>query len=154
MSTKVEFTQKEWDELLKSQNIETFSEKNIRTFMEGYKKDQDKMDEFEKSCFLADIVSLQRVEVLNNDLSKSIYFMRETQTEVKDKVKDFSSNLYKSNVLVYKDTPLNRLKGIVGLEVNSDVIEKARKAEPIGTEKTYGGKLYIKTTKGWRPKPM
>lgn len=154
MSTKVEFTQKEWDELLKSQNIETFSEKNIRTFMEGYKKDQDKMDEFEKSCVLADIVSLQRVEVLNNDLSKSIYFMRETQTEVKDKVKDFSSNLYKSNVLVYKDTPLNRLKGIVGLEVNSDVIEKARKAEPIGTEKTYGGKLYIKTEKGWRPKPM
>ena len=153
MSTKVEFTQKEWDELLKSQNIETFSEKNLRAFMEGYKKDQDKMDEFEKSCFLADIVSLQRVEVLNDDLSKSIYFMRETQTEVKDEVKDFSSNLYKSNVLVYKDTPLNRLKGIVGLEVNSDVIEKARKAEPIGTEKTYGGKLYIKTEKGWRPKP-
>lgn len=153
MSTKVEFTQKEWDELSKSQNIETFSEKNLRAFMEGYKKDQDKMDEFEKSCFLADIVSLQRVEVLNDDLSKSIYFMRETQTEVKDEVKDFSSNLYKSNVLVYKDTPLNRLKGIVGLEVNSDVIEKARKAEPIGTEKTYGGKLYIKTEKGWRPKP-
>lgn len=153
MSTKVEFTQKEWDELLKSQDVEIFSIDTVQSFMRDYKQRQGNMDEFEKSCFLADLASLQRVKVLNDDLSKSIHFMRETQTEVKNKVKDFSSDLYKSNVLVYKDTPLNRLKGIVGLEVNSDVIEKARKAEPIGTEKTYGGKLYIKTEKGWRPKP-
>lgn len=153
MSTKVEFTQKEWDELSKSQDVEIFSIETVQSFMRNYKQKQDNMDEFEKSCFLADLVSLQRVEVLNDDLSKSIHFMRETQTEVKNKVKDFSSDLYKSNVLVYRDTPLNRLKGIVGLEVDSDVIEKARKAEPIGTEKTYGGKLYIKTEKGWRPKP-
>ena len=31
-------------------------------------------------------------------------------------------------------------------------IFKARKAYPIGTERQFGGKLYIKTSKGWRPK--
>ena len=32
------------------------------------------------------------------------------------------------------------------------IIEKAKKGSPIGTEKTWGGKLYIKTEKGWKPK--
>lgn len=41
----------------------------------------------------------------------------------------------KSKQVVFADTALNRFKGIVGLPVNNDVIEKARKAEPIGTEK-------------------
>lgn len=33
-----------------------------------------------------------------------------------------------------------------------DLIEKAKKASPIGTEKTWGGKVYIKTATGWKPK--
>lgn len=33
-----------------------------------------------------------------------------------------------------------------------EIIEKAKKGSPIGTEKTWGGKLYIKTERGWRPK--
>lgn len=33
-----------------------------------------------------------------------------------------------------------------------EIIEKAKKSSPIGTEKTWGGKLYIKTEKGWKPK--
>lgn len=33
-----------------------------------------------------------------------------------------------------------------------EIIEKAKKGSPIGTEKTWGGKLYIKTEKGWKPK--
>lgn len=153
MSTKLEFTREEWNSFLKSQKCEIFSEKDVKIYMDDYKTKQETMDEFEKSCVLADLVSLNRVEVLNEDLSKSIFFVREEQTEVKKDVENFSSDLQKSKCLIYKDTPLNRLKGIVGLEVNSDVIEKARKAEPIGTEKTYGGKLYIKTAKGWRLKP-
>lgn len=153
MSTKLEFTREEWNSFLKSQKCEIFSEKDVKIYMDDYKTKQETMDEFEKSCVLADLVSLNRVEVLNEDLSKSIFFIREEQTEVKKDIENFSSDLQKSKCLIYKDTPLNRLKGIVGLEVNSDVIEKARKAEPIGTEKTYGGKLYIKTVKGWRLKP-
>lgn len=33
-----------------------------------------------------------------------------------------------------------------------DLIEKAKKSSPVGTEKTWGGKVYIKTSNGWRPK--
>lgn len=33
-----------------------------------------------------------------------------------------------------------------------EIIEKAKKGSPIGTEKTWGGKVYVKTELGWRPK--
>lgn len=33
-----------------------------------------------------------------------------------------------------------------------EIIEKAKKSSPIGTEKTWGGKVYVKTANGWRPK--
>lgn len=33
-----------------------------------------------------------------------------------------------------------------------EIIEKAKKSSPIGTEKTWGGKVYIKTANGWKPK--
>lgn len=33
-----------------------------------------------------------------------------------------------------------------------EMIKKAKKGSPIGTEKTWGGKVYIKTDKGWKPK--
>lgn len=39
------------------------------------------------------------------------------------------------------------------IDINSfDEIMKAKKASPIGTEKTWGGKVYIKTANGWKPK--
>lgn len=109
------------------------------------------MDEFSKSCVAADFVSLNRAIVVDNDLVKSVVYYRECQIEPLEK-EGFGS-IMKSKQVVFADTALNRFKGIVGLPVDNDVIEKARKAEPIGTEKTYGGKLYIKTEKGWRPKP-
>lgn len=33
-----------------------------------------------------------------------------------------------------------------------EIIEKAKQGSPVGTEKTWGGKVYIKTEKGWKPK--
>lgn len=33
-----------------------------------------------------------------------------------------------------------------------EIIEKAKKSSPIGTEKTWGGKVYVKTANGWKPK--
>lgn len=33
-----------------------------------------------------------------------------------------------------------------------EIIEKAKKSSPIGTEKTWGNKVYIKTANGWKPK--
>lgn len=33
-----------------------------------------------------------------------------------------------------------------------EIIEKAKKSSPIGTEKTWGSKVYVKTANGWKPK--
>lgn len=39
------------------------------------------------------------------------------------------------------------------IDINSfNEIMKAKKTSPVGTEKTWGGKVYIKTANGWKPK--
>lgn len=149
--TKNEFTRKEFDNFIAKNGYETFSQSQVLKFNQRIVENQTTMDEFSKSCAAADFVSLTRAVVIENDLTKSVVYYRECQIEPLEK-EEFGS-IMKSKQVVFADTALNRFKGIVGLPVDNDVIEKARKAEPIGTEKTYGGKLYIKTEKGWRPKP-
>ena len=146
-----EFTKKEFDAFIAKNGYETFTADQVLKFNQEVINNQNSMDEFSKSCAAADFVSLNRAIVVDNDLVKSVVYYRECQIEPLEK-EEFGS-IMKSKQVVFADTALNRFKGIVGLPVNNDVIEKARKAEPIGTEKTYGGKLYIKTEKGWRPKP-
>lgn len=146
-----EFTKKEFDAFIAKNGYETFTADQVLKFNQEVINNQNSMDEFSKSCAAADFVSLNRAIVVDNDLVKSVVYYRECQIEPLEK-EEFGS-IMKSKQVVFADTALNRFKGIVGLPVNNDVIEKARKAEPIGTEKTYGGKLYIKTEKGWRLKP-
>lgn len=146
-----EFTKKEFDAFVAKNGYETFTADQVLKFNQEIINNQNSMDEFSKSCAAADFVSLNRAIVVDNDLVKSVVYYRECQIEPLEK-EEFGS-IMKSKQIVFADTALNRFKGIVGLPVDNDVIEKARKAEPIGTEKTYGGKLYIKTEKGWRPKP-
>lgn len=146
-----EFTKKEFDAFVAKNGYETFTADQVLKFNQEIINNQNSMDEFSKSCVAADFVSLNRAIVVDNDLVKSVVYYRECQIEPLEK-EGFGS-IMKSKQVVFADTALNRFKGIVGLPVDNDVIEKARKAEPIGTEKTYGGKLYIKTEKGWRPKP-
>lgn len=146
-----EFTKKEFDAFVAKNGYETFTADQVLKFNQEIINNQNSMDEFSKSCVAADFVSLNRAIVVDNDLVKSVVYYRECQIEPLEK-EEFGS-IMKSKQIVFADTALNRFKGIVGLPVDNDVIEKARKAEPIGTEKTYGGKLYIKTEKGWRLKP-
>lgn len=146
-----EFTKKEFDAFVAKNGYETFTADQVLKFNQEIINNQNSMDEFSKSCAAADFVSLNRAIVVDNDLVKSVVYYRECQIEPLEK-EEFGS-IMKSKQIVFADTALNRFKGIVGLPVDNDVIEKARKAEPIGTEKTYGGKLYIKTEKGWRLKP-
>lgn len=146
-----EFTKKEFDAFIAKNGYETFTTDQVLKFNQEVINNQESMDEFSKSCVAADFVSLNRAIVIDDNLVKSIVYYRECQIEPLEK-EEFGS-IMKSKQVVFADTALNRFKGIVGLPVNNDVIEKARKAEPIGTEKTYGGKLYIKTEKGWRLKP-
>lgn len=146
-----EFTKKEFDAFVAKNGYETFTADQVLKFNQEVINNQESMDEFSKSCTAADFVSLNRAIVIDDNLVKSVVYYRECQIEPLEK-EEFGS-IMKSKQVVFADTALNRFKGIVGLPVDNDVIEKARKAEPIGTEKTYGGKLYIKTEKGWRPKP-
>lgn len=148
MSTIREFANQEFEEFVHRNDLEVFSKSQVNQFVTDA---QSVEDEFEKHCIAVDLVSLTKGIVINDDLTKSIVYYRPSQVEPIEGDQEFGSIL-KSKNLQYKDTPINRIKGIVGLPVNKDIIEKARKAEPIGTEKTYGGKLYIKTEKGWRPK--
>lgn len=145
-----EFTKKEFDAFIAKNGYETFTADQVLKFNQEVINNQESMDEFSKSCVAADFVSLNRAIVIDDNLVKSIVYYRECQIEPLEK-EEFGS-IMKSKQIVFADTALNRFKGIVGLPVDNDVIEKARKAEPIGTEKTYGGKLYIKTEKGWRLK--
>lgn len=146
-----EFTKKEFDAFVVKNGYETFTADQVLKFNQEVVNNRESMDEFSKSCAAADFVSLNRAIVVDDDLVKSVVYYRECQIEPLEK-EEFGS-IMKSKQVVFADTALNRFKGIVGLPVDNDVIEKARKAEPIGTEKTYGGKLYIKTEKGWRLKP-
>lgn len=146
-----EFTKKEFDVFVVKNGYETFTADQVLKFNQEVINNRESMDEFSKSCAAADFVSLNRAIVIDDDLVKSVVYYREYQIEPLEK-EEFGS-IMKSKQVVFADTALNRFKGIVGLPVDNDVIEKARKAEPIGTEKTYGGKLYIKTEKGWRLKP-
>mgnify|MGYP005940482749 FL=1 len=146
-----EFTKKEFDAFIAKNGYETFTTDQVLKFNQEVINNQESMDEFSKSCVAADFVSLNRAIVIDDNLVKSVVYYRECQIEPLEK-EEFGS-IMKSKQVVFADTALNRFKGIVGLPVDNDVIEKARKAEPIGTEKTYGGKLYIKTEKGWRLKP-
>lgn len=146
-----EFTKKEFDAFVAKNGYETFTADQVLKFNQEVINNQESMDEFSKSCAAADFVSLNRAIVIDDNLVKSVVYYRECQIEPLEK-EEFGS-IMKSKQVVFADTALNRFKGIVGLPVDNDVIEKARKAEPIGTEKTYGGKLYIKTEKGWRLKP-
>ena len=146
-----EFTKKEFDAFIAKNGYETFTADQVLKFNQEVINNQESMDEFSKSCVAADFVSLNRAIVIDDNLVKSVVYYRECQIEPLEK-EEFGS-IMKSKQIVFADTALNRFKGIVGLPVDNDVIEKARKAEPIGTEKTYGGKLYIKTEKGWRLKP-
>ena len=146
-----EFTKKEFDAFVVKNGYETFTADQVLKFNQEVVNNRESMDEFSKSCAATDFVSLNRAIVVDDDLVKSVVYYRECQIEPLEK-EEFGS-IMKSKQIVFADTALNRFKGIVGLPVDNDVIEKARKAEPIGTEKTYGGKLYIKTEKGWRLKP-
>lgn len=153
MNTKKEFTRKEFQEFVDKNDLEVFSKDTIQKAIDDIKLCED---EFEKSCMFADLISLTRVIVVENDLQKSIMFYRPSQVELKKDVENFSTDLQKSGVLVYKNTELNRFKGVVGMIVGSDEIEKARTSAPLGAIRTFniGGKNveYMKTASGWKPK--
>lgn len=149
-----EYTQDEFNQLIESRNYEVFSAENVTAFCKDVleKSQKEEIDEFEKSCAIADFISLTPAIVVGQDLIKRTFYYRESQTEAIEIPEGIFKSIDDKMCHKYKKTELNIFKGIAGINcADEDEIEKA-KALPIGTEKTYGGKLYVKTERGWRPK--
>lgn len=145
-----EYTYIEFNEMVEKNDLEVFSKSQVDQFSHDYLANKDTMDEFEKSCAEVDYASLTACVVVNEDLTKSIVYYRPNQTEAVVIPNGIFKSINDNMCRRFKDTSLNIFKGIVGINcADKDAIEKA-KALPIGTEKTYNGKQYIKTANGWR----
>jgi hypothetical protein len=152
--TPLEYTQDEFNAFVEKHNYEVFSAETVNAFCKDLleKSEKNEIDEFEKSCAAADFASLTPAIIVGNDLVKRTVYYRENQTEEVEIPDGIFKSINDKMCRKFKETSLNILKGIAGINcADEDAIEKA-KALPIGTEKTYGGKLYVKTEKGWRLK--
>lgn len=148
-----ELTYKELEDLQKSGKYEVFKSAQIEAWRkDGLQKQKEgQLTEEEQMIFAYENTLFKSVLVRNKNLSTETVYIRETQLE---KVQNESEgDIQKSEGYIFKCTPLNIMKGIAELRTDdTEGIEKARKGEPVGTEKTWGGKSYIKTANGWRPK--
>jgi len=145
------FGRAQFEQFLIDKDYEAFTAKQVAAFATDVlnKSEKDEMDEFEKACAAADWKSLETVKVLNDIYEEEPMFIRPSQVEViPGKEGIFKSMSENRDMLRYKETPLNIFKGIAGMCVSDD-IGKARKGEPIGTVKSWGGKEYVKTANGW-----
>lgn len=149
-----EYTRDEFNKFIEQNNLESFNSNQVDAFSHDVveKSKKGELDEFETYCAAAEYVMLEKAIVVENDLTKSLVYYRPTQVETVEIPDGIFKSINDKSSLRYKETSLNILKGIAGICcVDKDAIEKA-KALPIGTEKTYGGKVYVKTERGWRPK--
>lgn len=149
-----EYTRDEFNKFIEQNNLESFNSNQIDAFSYDVveKSKKGELNEFETYCAAAEYTMLEKAIVVENDLTKSLVYYRPTQVETVEIPDGIFKSINDKSTLRYKETSLNILKGIAGINcADEDAIEKA-KALPIGTEKTYGGKLYIKTAQGWKPK--
>lgn len=154
MNNPKEFTQDEFNRFVEKNNLEVFTKAQVDAFSKDVieKSKNKEIDEFEIACCAADYMSLKPVFVRSNDLMKSLMFYREAQREPVEIPDGIFKSMDDRMCFRYKETPLNILKGIAGINCADDVAIEKAKALPLGTEKMYGGKMYVKTEKGWRLK--
>lgn len=154
MNNPKEFTQDEFNRFVEKNNLEVFTKAQVDAFSKDVieKSKNKEIDEFEIACCAADYMSLKPVFVRRNDLMKSLMFYREAQREPVEIPDGIFKSIDDRMCFCYKETPLNILKGIAGINCADDVAIEKAKALPLGTEKMYGGKMYVKTEKGWRLK--
>ena len=154
MNNPKEFTQDEFNRFVEKNNLEVFTKAQVDAFSKDVieKSKNKEIDEFEIACCAADYMSLKPVFVRSNDLMKSLMFYREAQREPVEIPDGIFKSIDDRMCFCYKETPLNILKGIAGINCADDVAIEKAKALPLGAEKMYGGKMYVKTEKGWRLK--
>lgn len=105
----MEMTRDEFMSFVQDNGHEFYSLEQIQAFASDIQKS---VDPVEKEHAAIDFVTLERVEVRNNDLTKSIMFWRPAQVEWREEIDP--ETLQKSKTGYYKDTPANRKKGVVG----------------------------------------
>lgn len=154
MNNPKEFTQDEFNRFVEKNNLEVFTKAQVDAFSKDVieKSKNKEIDEFEIACCTADYMSLKPVFVRSNDLMKSLMFYREAQREPVEIPDGIFKSIDDRMCFCYKETPLNILKGIAGINCADDIAIEKAKALPLGTEKMCGGKMYVKTEKGWRLK--
>jgi hypothetical protein len=113
-------TREDFEKSARLNDLEVFTEQEVNAWLSDKKKlieksEVDELDEIEKgelNDFIIDSKSLNKVVVIEADLTKSVMFFRPSQVKWD---KDEEGNLMKARSGVYKDTPYNRKKGIVGM---------------------------------------
>lgn len=143
-------TRQEFDELLKSSEMEVFEADKVLGWLSEVLKSADNLTLSEISAAKAEYDSLSQLTVVNDDLTKSFYYTRPTQVEERTFVETTVDGVNKSmTVKMYKDTPLNRFRGIVGIAVNDKQSLEKSVAEAVGVKKRYAdGRVYQKRKAG------
>lgn len=146
-------TRQEFNELLKSSEIEVFEADKVLGWLSEVLKSAGNLTLSEISAAKVEYDSLSQLTVVNDDLTKSFYYTRSTQVEERTFVETTVDGVNKSmTVKMYKDTPLNRFRGIVGIAVNDKQSLEKSVAEAVGVKKRYAdGRVYQKTESGWKP---
>ena len=146
-------TRQEVNELLKSSEIEVFEADKVLGWLSEVLKSAGNLTLSEISAAKVEYDSLSQLTVVNDDLTKSFYYTRPTQVEERTFVETTVDGVNKSmTVKMYKDTPLNRFRGIVGIAVNDKQSLEKSVAEAVGVKKRYAdGRVYQKTESGWKP---
>lgn len=146
-------TRQEFNELLKSSEIEVFEADKVLGWLSEILKSAGNLTLSEISAAKVEYDSLSQLTVVNDDLTKSFYYTRPTQVEERTFVETTVDGVNKSmTVKMYKDTPLNRFRGIVGIAVNDKQSLEKSVAEAVGVKKRYAdGRVYQKTESGWKP---
>lgn len=146
-------TRQEFNELLKSSEIEVFEADKVLGWLSEVLKSAGNLTLSEISAAKVEYDSLSQLTVVNDDLTKSFYYTRPTQVEERTFVETTVDGVNKSmTVKMYKDTPLNRFRGIVGIAVNDKQSLEKSVAEAVGVKKRYADeRVYQKTESGWKP---
>lgn len=140
-------TRKEFEALAEQNNWEVYTQRQVYQFSQDILKSVDEQERFNGAV---DYASLSRVEVLNEDLTKSVMFYREQQVEW-DRTE--GGTLMKARSGVYKDTPANRKKGIVGQrygmrpELAEFIKENKQKREAYHKDQAQKGREYNEAKK-------
>lgn len=133
-----EITRHDFEKTCKLNNLEYFTLEQVEAWVKDNKslieKSQtEELDDIEKSLvdeFTVTASNLNLVSVLNDDLTKSVMYVRPSQI---DWDKDENGDLMKAKSGTYSDTPENRKLGRVGQKYGGSKGEE-KKEEPKKTE--------------------